>query len=526
MENRFAYVLRLVTCLSLALPTVLGQQSAWASEIEKWLIMPGPVVVSHADIEAECNSCHAPLSDQLQGELCVACHTEIGGDVQQQSGFHGRLPKSQQLDCASCHSDHEGRDMNIVDLDEESFDHRVSDFPLHGAHLDVACGDCHAADSVHRDAPSGCVDCHRSDDVHKGQLGNDCASCHSDRDWVDTKFDHNRTRFPLSGGHMGVSCGACHMKDDFAEVGRTCVACHQSDDVHKGRNGAQCADCHSVATWKNPTFNHFVITGFGLLGGHKGLACETCHRNLDFSDPGNSNCESCHSQDDVHEGRFGTNCGSCHGVFRWGSVRFDHKRETNFLLPAGHDSLPCTACHTGALDDALPTACGSCHADDDVHLGQVGERCESCHFATNWTGQLMFDHDITSFPLVGAHANIACEQCHATAAFHDVDTNCGSCHAADDTHRGALGDECDRCHNPSSWRAWQFNHNVQTSFPLTGSHSNLACNACHTEEVGPGSAVRDDCNSCHRRDDPHFGRFGNNCEACHTTSSFTQIEGM
>lgn len=526
MENRFAYFLCLATCTLFALPIVLEQQSARASEIEKWLIMPGPVVASHADVEAECGSCHAPLSDQPQGELCVVCHTEIGGDLTQQTGLHGRFPESQRLDCASCHTDHEGRDMNIVDVDEQSFDHRLTDFPLHGAHSGLACGDCHAAGSARRETSSQCVDCHRPDDVHKGQLGDDCAACHSDGKWADTEFDHNQTRFPLNGGHSGVTCNACHKQEDFSDVGRTCVACHGPDDVHQGRNGSQCADCHNTQTWDDPTFNHFATTGFGLIGGHKSVTCDACHRNSDFSDPGNSQCSSCHLRDDVHKGRFGGDCGSCHGVFGWVSVRFDHKRQTGVQLPPGHDDLACESCHTGRLDEALPTACGSCHVDDDVHLGQVGERCESCHVATSWVAQLMFDHDITRFPLVGAHADVACQQCHATAAFHDADSECASCHADEDPHRGALGSECDSCHNPSSWHAWKFDHDVRTSFALTGQHTDLACGACHTEKTRAGGDTRKDCNSCHRRDDPHFGRFGNNCEACHSTSSFTQIEGM
>ena len=60
---------------------------ASASDIEKWLIMPGPVVESHASIEADCDACHAPLSQQDQATLCSACHTEVGIDVVAGTGF-------------------------------------------------------------------------------------------------------------------------------------------------------------------------------------------------------------------------------------------------------------------------------------------------------------------------------------------------------------------------------------------------------------------------------------------------------
>ena len=227
MESRLAIFISLAAFSLLVLLFVLEPQSPQASEIEKWLIMPAPVTASHAEVEADCGSCHAPLSNQPQGELCVVCHTDVGDDIAQRSGFHGRLSEPQRLDCAACHTDHEGRDMNIVALNEKTFDHMLTNFALHGAHSDVACGDCHSAGSRHRDAPLECVDCHREDDVHNGQLGIDCASCHSASNWTVAKFDHRSTGFPLSGAHRGATCDACHISDDLTEVGRTCIACHQ-----------------------------------------------------------------------------------------------------------------------------------------------------------------------------------------------------------------------------------------------------------------------------------------------------------
>ena len=499
---------------------------AGASDIEKWLIMPGPVVESHASIEADCDACHAPLSEQDEATLCNACHTEIGNDIAARKGFHGRLPPDEGRQCASCHVEHEGRDAVIVVLDEATFDHDLTDFPLLGGHSSVACGACHSQGEPHREAPTECVACHRQDDIHGGRLGDDCGSCHTPDDWRDALFDHGKTGFPLTGGHSSIECGACHASDDFAQVGKTCASCHSDDDVHKGRNGPQCADCHSATNWTEITFNHMAVSGFALVGGHKSLTCQDCHRAADFKDLDNATCHACHRNDDPHEGRFGTDCASCHNNFHWDSVIFNHKAETGFELPAGHRNLTCDACHTGPLTQPLASDCGGCHAADDVHLGQLGDRCAACHVPTSWTARLWFDHDITTFPLLGAHAVLGCESCHASAAFHDADTACISCHVEEDPHRGGLGDRCDDCHNPADWHAWLFDHEQQTTFALTGAHTTLACEACHTEATGGIEKVSDDCSSCHRRDDPHFGRFGNNCESCHTTNSFAEIEGM
>lgn len=516
----------LVVCMLLTLTVVSNSRCANATPLEKWLIMPGEVTASHAEIEDECGSCHDPLSDRPQAELCVACHTEVGRDVDEETGLHGRLGESERSGCAGCHVEHEGRDSDIVALDESTFDHTLTDFILRGAHLGTACADCHAPGETHRQAETACVACHRKVDPHIGQLGESCDSCHDETSWLDAAFDHSTTAFPLTGRHSGVNCNACHRSVVFSEVGRTCVACHRSDDVHNGRNGSQCANCHSSTSWTELDFNHLAVSGFALEGGHRRPGCNDCHRAADFLDLGGSDCISCHVADDVHESRNGNDCGSCHNIRDWAATNFDHATRTEFQLPQGHGSLACDACHAGSIRDELPRSCGGCHRQDDVHRAQLGVLCESCHMPTDWTAQLWFDHDITSFPLLGAHAGVSCDSCHTSAAFHDAQDYCVACHGADDPHRGAFDDQCDVCHNPADWQAWQFDHDRQTEFPLTGAHAGARCADCHSRPTQSPASVSDSCHSCHRRDDPHLGRFGNNCGSCHGTTSFTQIEGM
>ena len=505
----------------------ISPPSAQASTIEKWLVMPGPVVESHAEFEDECGACHNPATDQPQHELCVACHEDVGLDLSRYEGFHGHLLETERFECASCHAEHEGRDFKIVHLDEANFDHNQTDFELHGAHTDVACVDCHAPNERHRDAGTMCFDCHQKDDPHERRLGDACDSCHNVNNWFDTTFDHNLSAFPLTGAHKTVECNACHLSSDFTDAGTECIDCHREDDVHKGRNGTQCVDCHSTTSWSDLSFNHLAVTGFALDFGHSGLACMDCHRAKDYLDLDGSTCNSCHAADDVHEGRNGTDCASCHNVRNWRTTSFDHQTDTDFPLPAGHTDLACSSCHTSNVHDPVPRDCGGCHADDDPHEGQLGPRCEGCHVPDHWTARLWFDHDLTTFPLLGSHADVACDECHASAKFKDAQESCFDCHQDDDPHQGGLGPECGDCHNPSTWQSWVFDHNTQTSFPLTGAHEPLSCNDCHTgSTTTDNAAISDGCVSCHRRDDPHAGRFGNNCENCHTTDTFLRIEGM
>ena len=249
MEQRIAYRNFVATISLLALQLLAGWPSAQASEIEKWLIMPGPVIASHAEFEADCGACHAPLSGKSQSDLCIACHKEVGEDVMTQSGFHGRLPTTERLQCEGCHAEHEGRDVDVVALDVTTFDHTLTNFPLLGAHTGVACDSCHADEDAYRDAPIDCIACHREDDVHSGRLGDDCGGCHVETAWNTAVFDHSSTGFQLTGAHAGLGCDSCHQSDDFSSVGQTCNDCHSKDDVHKGKNGDQCSDCHNAASW-------------------------------------------------------------------------------------------------------------------------------------------------------------------------------------------------------------------------------------------------------------------------------------
>ena len=384
-----------------------------------------------------------------------------------------------------------------------------------------------------------CLECHKdiTSDIgsKRGLHGKrrdiataECKTCHTDHkgrgaDIVqfDTEtFNHAPTNFELKGTHKTVGCESCHQKGvKFRKAPSTCFACHKKDDAHKGALGQECASCHSEDAWRKPkTFDHSK-TKFPLDGAHAKVPCAVCHVGERYKDIPHA-CADCHKIQDVHKGRYGPKCETCHGSEKWKTIKFDHNKSTKFPLRGAHEKVKCDTCHKGDLyRDKLATTCVTCHKANDPHKGQLGTRCETCHTETNWRQKVVFDHDVTRFPLIGLHAAVPCESCHRTQAYRDTPRNCSACHK-DTQHEGKLGPTCQHCHNPNGWKLWRFNHDKDTKYPLTGAHRVTKCEACHTAPTTNKVTAPTACYGCHRGDDAHRGAFGRTCEKCHVTSSF------
>jgi hypothetical protein len=484
------------------------------------LLMPGKVSTAHHKYEEQCSLCHDRSDRNRQTRLCLDCHKDIAADITARKGFHGRLPGIAASQCRACHSEHLGRDGDIVKLSREQFDHEGTDFPLRGSHMTVLCASCHTPAKPYRKAPTGCVECHRKEEPHAGKLGVDCASCHDTATWRNVTFDHAKTAFPLRDKHADVPCIGCHFGNKYKDTPKQCASCHAPDDIHRGERGEKCGDCHATTGWKSAKFDHGKETGFVLAGAHSHLDCQDCHRsgNLKVKIP--KDCFGCHQGQDSHAGRFGTRCDNCHGNEKWKPTNFDHTRDGHWELAGRHSRVECHACHTAVVaSQKLPHDCASCHRAIDVHSGRLGAECDRCHSPSGWRDRVTFDHDLTRFPLLGLHVAVPCEQCHVTQKYRDVGRDCVQCHKKSDVHKGALGAECSKCHSPNGWRTWEFDHGKETGFALAGAHAKLVCAGCHKQ---PADEVKlnPSCLSCHEQDDVHLGQYGRQCQRCHSTSTF------
>jgi len=502
-----------------------GGLSGWTQPDSAKLVSTGGVN-SHAELAGRCDACHAPIwSGQKMGDRCVACHADVAQQSATGAGLHGKLDANAAT-CLRCHTEHHGPDASTTLADPMVFPHDQTGFAL-TAHLrpaakdPVGCRGCHTTSPSSYKAPD-CVSCHTKLDAakmatHTDTYGAACRNCHDGKDTYGHTFAH--TTYALTGKHAGAACASCHKGSTTIAALRatstTCATCHAKDDIHQGRLGQTCGSCHTPASWTGATLDHATQTTFALAGKHATAACETCHVNRQWTGLGTT-CASCHAKDDPHQGKFGSDCASCHNPADWKDAKFDHGT-TGFSLTQAHATVSCDKCHANNHFAGTPTNCAGCHASQDKHNGVLGTSCEGCHKPTKWSDN-GFNHSAVAFKLVGAHAGVTCEKCHAKAPPASTTTTCVGCHAAQDVHKGSMGSVCETCHKPTAWLDVTVDHNA-FPFKLTGAHASVACSSCHKDSSPKNTPTA--CASCHAKPVTHDSNFAGVCSSCHTTKAWT-----
>ena len=375
----------LIVALLLALGAALH-----AETVVERLVSPGALSAGHARLEGNCTACHVSWQRAAQPAQCLACHKGIARDIATRTRWHGWVAKTRPQPCTACHIEHDGAQHRLAKLDRHGFDHdAMTAYRLTGGHLRTPCAGCHGGTrgtAPHwRQTPSTCIGCHARRDVHLGRLGSDCAACHGTGRWHQTlPFDHDRTRYPLTGAHVRVTCLGCHAHEQWRPLNTACVSCHLRQDVHRGASGPNCEGCHTTGQWRTIRFDHAKVAAFPLNGAHAVVPCRDCHALTALPRKAPVDCNGCHVKDDVHRGADGPKCAECHKETTWKVATFDHAK-TAFALTGLHAKVTCVACHPKSVDKVkVGRACADCHLKDDVHRAALGPMCERCHRVTGW----------------------------------------------------------------------------------------------------------------------------------------------
>ena len=464
-------------------------------------VSPGKLSEAHEGLEGlmKCTSCHELKQAGASDGKCLECHEPLAARLAEERGYHATVS---ERTCASCHEEHRGRDMAIVELDTTSFDHADTGFELAAKHADVACRDCHQPDFI------------TASDV---------------RLYKEKHGSLDRTMLGL---------------------GTACLTCHERDDPHTDQfAGRSCEECHSESSWKTADRFDHTRTRYRLTGLHRRTECSDCHKatrtrqgklNVRFAPLDFASRESCH--EDEHRGKFDGSCTRCHSTSSWHRVKrtaveddFDHSN-TEFPLVGKHDEVECSVCHVKwdtrerllritvrpatrsfAYPHPVAEVCTSCHLDYHRNAFQAapgGIACDNCHDEAGWMpGQYDVErHNRDSeYTLEGAHVATPCIECHETPAeseeatqFRISQTDCESCHVDDDPHQSQFtGTACKNCHDTRAFQIEEFDH-ASTRYRLDGAHQDVPCGSCHLrEEVAGGSTFA------------RYQPLGTKCQDCH-----------
>ena len=515
--------------------------------------------------EFDHNQTRYPLRGMHQSVTCVQCHVKpVFSNVGERcQDCHADIHRRQLgANCEQCHTVR-GWQVSVQQIQDHN-----NRFPLTGAHAAVDCDSCHkgAASSKFETLSTECYSCHQSDYLnttnpnHKaGNFSVTCENCHSTDNWLNARFDHNTTGFPLTGAHMVPprQCIDCHTNNNYNLTSTACIDCHLKDfqgttnpNHVAGNFPSTCGQCHSTMAWAPATFDHNTVN-FPLTGAHAvpPRACTDCHVNNNYNLSTNT-CVSCHLKDfqgatnpnHVADG-FAQTCDTCHNTAAWQPATFDHSK-SGFPLTGSHAVPPrqCTDCHVNNNYNITNTACVSCHQTDfnnaTTPIPHAGfpTTCQNCHDTVLWT-DATFNHATTGFALTGMHTvpPRACTDCHVNNNYTLNSTACVTCHLQDyqgttnPNHvAGNFPQTCDQCHSTSSWLNATFNHNT-TGFPLTGSHTvpPRQCTDCHLNNNYNITSTA--CVSCHQTDYTNAttpvnhaaAGFPTTCETCHDTNLWT-----
>ncbi|MEZ5353828.1 MAG: hypothetical protein R2762_14410 [Bryobacteraceae bacterium] len=497
-----------------------------------------------AHVKMECTACHRGGRFAGISSACFDCHAKQFNATTKPNHAAAGFPRQ----CETCHNDSTWLGA--------TFDHNTATrFALVGAHSTVECASCHV-DGRFAGTPQQCSGCHLADfdkttnpNHRASNFSTQCETCHAAASWQGARFDHNLSRFRLTGAHAKADCAGCHVGGRFTGTPSNCVGCHRKDfaatvSPNHAASGfpEDCTQCHVAEQWRGATFDHNRRTTFALTGAHSNVACASCHVGDRFGGTPKS-CVGCHMTDfrmtssPAHEAAgFSHDCTGCHTTAQWKGAVFDHAK-TRFPLNGGHAGRDCASCHANGIFAGTSTQCFDCHRKDFDHpvepnhvTAKFPQDCTLCHTTSQWKGAT-FDHNKTKFPLTGGHTGKDCASCHVNGIYTGTPTQCSSCHLKDfqkttnPNHVTAkFPQDCTQCHTTSQWKGATFNHST-TRFPLTGKHTSTACAQCHTN--GQYTGTPSTCSVCHMAaynatTNPNHktAGFPTDCTLCHSTAQW------
>ena len=151
-----------------------------------------------------------------------------------------------------------------------SIDHNKTKFPVTGAHVTVACAQCHT--KGYTGTSTVCVDCHwakfnaTTNPNHKTLgISTDCKLCHTTNlGWQPATFASHNTYYVITGAHTSIKdCNTCH-KGIYngsthlrlvLDVIRLIIM-RRPIKSQSRKLSTTCEQCHSQTAWSPASIDH------------------------------------------------------------------------------------------------------------------------------------------------------------------------------------------------------------------------------------------------------------------------------
>lgn len=492
--RKFVLLFSLISLYLPVQPAFAEDEIVSAEDVFTHILSPAPLNANHEMLAGvvNCGKCHS-MTTGVSEKKCLDCHKKIQQRVALKQGYHATLGKA----CLQCHTGHK---QDIIRFKPESFNHRLSQFPLTGKHADVKCQKCHMQPVktsnrkrfTYLGLPLQCAGCHKN--IHGSESMAKCQSCHNSTGWRLDNFVHaEKTSFPLLGLHKIVPCQKCHKemtggkKDKLqfkVKNHQSCLTCHK--DTHKGKLNLDCLSCHTMNGWRGSNLFQHDKARFKLEGKHQGVKCVSCHRDNQFKGLKYSDCSDCHQKKTAHKDRI-NRCRACHQPEGWLilSANMVESRELHvqmhYQLKGAHAKVECQKCHNrDGVNNYfnLPAGqCSDCHKDP--HKGELAKTCDGCHLETSFKDLQLFDHQKALFKLDSSHKKLKCKVCHTGKDYKKTPAECGECHVeVTKFARGIWGD---------NWREGRI---------ISPKARIVSCAYCH-KPGQTGKVTGENCLDCH-----------------------------
>lgn len=218
----FGAILAAVLLVPLVLDATMGSAR---------LVSSGPLSSQHTIFGKDCATCHTPVEGPTD-QKCESCHEKQGDALgvysfdrhylYRSDDYDRSAPSSSELQCASCHVEHEGADAALVDVDEGT-----------------------------------CIACHEFGSFDQGH--------------PEFRFAQEQIRDPsnLHFPHI-YHVDEVMLDQDFTDLEQACLQCHEPVDDGSGFQSISfekhCDSCHLSAREATPALPLVNGSGPGVIG--------------------------------------------------------------------------------------------------------------------------------------------------------------------------------------------------------------------------------------------------------------------